>query len=201
MCWNRFIGWGPERRSPAGAYPATGAGTRLALGGLLLAAVAACTSPAAPPPTAVRLVDHDELVAEVARHRGRVVVLDCWSTSCPPCVREFPGLVALAERHGSRVACLSLSFDYEGIGSPEDAVPRVREFLERVGASRVINMLSREEADTMYGKLRLTSVPAVYVWGPDGELARRFDDDLSAQRGRPFTYADIGDEVASLLQR
>ena len=29
-------------------------------------------------------VDHEGLMEEVARHRGKVVVLDCWSTSCPP---------------------------------------------------------------------------------------------------------------------
>lgn len=141
-------------------------------------------------------------MATVAGHRGRVVVLDCWSTSCPPCVREFPGLVALAARHPGEVACLSLAFDYEGVGTPEEAVPRVREFLAGVGAGRVDNMLAREEADVMYGRLGLASVPAVYVWGPDGALARRFDDDDSARRlGRPFTYADVEALVRELLGR
>jgi len=150
---------------------------------------------------AVRFVDHDELMRTVARHRGKVVVLDCWSTSCPPCVRDFPGLVALARNHPD-VACLSLSFDYEGIGTPEEALPRVREFLEGVGAGGIDNMLGREESDVLYGKLDLASVPAVYVWGPDGTLARRFDEDDAARRlGRPFTYADIEAEVRALAGR
>ena len=137
-------------------------------------------------------------MATVARHRGKVVVLDCWSTSCPPCIREFPGLVALAERFPG-VASLSLSFDYEGIGTPEEALPRVREFLEEVGATRIDNMLGREESDSLYAKLDLASVPAVYVWGPDGALVRRFDDDDSARRlGRPFTYADVEATVREL---
>lgn len=139
-------------------------------------------------------------MAAIAARRGRVVVLDCWSTSCPPCVKEFPGLVALAEKYRDQVACLSLSFDYEGIGTPEELLPPVRSFLEKAGAGRIGNMLTKEDADSLYKKLDLVSIPAVFVWKPDGTLARRFDDDDAARRlGRPFTYADVEAEVRSLL--
>ena len=152
------------------------------------------------PPVELRLVDYNGLMKEVASHLGKVVVLDCWSTSCPPCVREFPGLVALAERHGDRVACLSLAFDYDGIGSPEDLVEPVRAFLETMGAGRVTNLLSREEAYSLYRKLDLTSVPAVFLWKPDGERAIRYDDEMAARDfGRAFTYDDVEKTVAALL--
>jgi thiol-disulfide isomerase/thioredoxin len=157
-------------------------------------------APAAEPPVAVAAVDHAGLMREVARHRGKVVVLDCWSTSCPPCVKEFPRLVDLAGRYGDDVVCLSLSFDYEGIGAVEEVVPRVRAFLEEVGAGRIGNLLSREDADSLSRKLDLTSVPAVYVWRADGTLARRFDEDDAVRRlGRPFTYDDVESLVRSLL--
>jgi thiol-disulfide isomerase/thioredoxin len=160
--------------------------------------VATAADPAA---VEVRLVDHAGLMEEVARHRGKVVVLDCWSTSCPPCVKEFPGLVKLAAAHGDRVQCLSLCFDYDGIGSPEELVPPVRAFLEKVGAGRVINLVSSEEADSLSKKLDLASVPAVYIWKPDGSLAMRYDDDLAARDlGRAFTYADVERTVAELAR-
>ena len=153
-----------------------------------------------PAPVEVRLVDHAGLMQEVERHRGRVVVLDCWSTSCPPCVKEFPGLVRLALAHGDRVRCLSLCFDYDGIGAPQDFLPPVQAFLEKVGAGPVINLLSSEEADSLYRKLELVSVPAIFIWKPDGSLAIRYDDDLAARDlGRPFTYADVEETVARLL--
>ena len=162
---------------------------------------AAAAQPAARP-IDVELVDHAAVMKRVEAAKGKVVVLDCWSTSCPPCIKEFPGLVALAEKHGADVVCLSLAFDYDGVGKPEDVLPPVREFLERVGAGKVHNMLGREEADVLYEKFDLVSVPAVYVWKPDGSLARRFDDDDAAKRlGRPFTYADIAAEVAAALGR
>jgi len=148
----------------------------------------------------VALVDHAGLMAAVESHRGRIVVLDCWSTSCPPCVKEFPALVALAAKYRDQVVCLSLSFDYEGIGTPEEVLPPVRSFLEKVGAGGIENMLTKEDADSLYKKLDLVSIPAVYVWKADGTLARRFDDDDAAGRlGRPFTYADVEAEIRSLL--
>jgi len=155
------------------------------------AAPAAAGSPPAGPVT-VTLVNHAELLERLAAHRGKVVVLDCWSTSCPPCVKEFPGLVSLARDYGERVACLSLSFDYEGFGMPEDALPPVQEFLSQVGAGAVENLLGREDSDTLYEQLGLTSVPAVYVYERDGTLLRCFDDDYAANElGRPFSYADV----------
>ena len=43
----------------------------------------------------------DEKMARlVKQNKGRVVVLDLWSTSCEPCVREFPHLVELQGKHG-----------------------------------------------------------------------------------------------------
>lgn len=162
-----------------------------------VAPAAAATEPIEP---TLRLVDHAGLMKEVASHLGKVVVLDCWSTSCPPCVKEFPGLVALAERHGDRVVCLSLAFDYDGSGEPDDLAEPILAFLRKVGAGRVVNLLSSEPADSLYRKLDLASVPAVYVWKPNGERAIRYDDDMAAgELGRPFTYEDVEKTVAALL--
>ena len=168
--------------------------------------VAGCGDRVEAPPAAeprqvmLRFVDHDGLLKEVASRRGKVVVLDCWSTSCPPCVKEFPGLVAMAARHEDRVACLSLAFDFDGTGDPNDLIGPIRGFLEKVGAAGITNLLSSEPADSLYRKLDLASVPAVYVWKPDGELAVRFDDDMAARElGRPFTYDDVEKAVAALI--
>ncbi|MFM1904859.1 MAG: hypothetical protein RLZZ440_2759, partial [Planctomycetota bacterium] len=94
----------------------------------------------------------------------------------------------------------SLAFDYDGSGQPEDLMPPITAFLEKVGAGRVTNLLSSEPADDLYRKLDLASVPAVYVWKPNGERAIRFDDELAARDlGRPFTYHDVERTVKGLL--
>ena len=145
------------------------------------------------------LVDYDGLLEKIASGKGQVVVLDCWSTSCPPCIKEFPGLLELQKTFREEVLCMSLSFDYEGIGDVEEVMPRVRGFLEKVAAT-IPNMLSKEESDVMLTKLDLVSVPGIFIYGSDGELVKRFDDDMaSTELGRPFTYADVEAEVRTLL--
>ena len=171
-------------------------GTALVVAGALAAPAQART----PGEGIVRLVDHAGLEAEIARHAGKVVVVDCWSTSCPPCVKEFPRLVALGKAHADTVVCISFSLDYEGIDTPEELLPTVEKFLDKVGAEGIVNLLSTEEADAVYRKLDLVSVPAVYVYGPDGKLVQRFDEDDAAKRlKRPFTYDDVEAVVARLL--
>ena len=189
-----------ERLSRRGAW----LGTVLLLAGVL-AGQSQAQAPAQTPvqrtgKASVRLVDHAELEAEIARHAGKVVVVDFWSTSCPPCVKEFPRLVALKKTHGERIACISFSLDYEGIDAPEELLPTVEKFLDKVGAGGIVNLLSTEEADVVYRKLDLVSVPAVYVYGPDGKLTQRFDEDDATKRlKRPFTYDDVEGVVGRLL--
>ena len=176
-------------------------GTSAAVGMLGAAAAILLTAAGATTPKIPLVsVDHQGLMKEVSRHRGKVVVLDCWSTSCPPCVREFPGLVRLAAARQQDVVCLSLAIEADGVQSVEEAVPAVRSFLDTVGAHGVVNMIATEEADALYRKLELASVPAVFVWDRDGTLATRFDEDRAATAlGRPFTYADVNAAVEGLL--
>jgi thiol-disulfide isomerase/thioredoxin len=199
MCSKRVIdGSGARAGGVVLALILAGCGTQRPDGGREPAIATQRTAGSAP--VEVRLVDHAGLVAEVERHRGKVVVLDCWSTSCPPCVKEFPGLVKLAAAHGDRVQCLSLCLDYDGLGKPADLVPPVQAFLRKVGAAKVVNLLASEEADSLYRKLEFVSVPAVFVWKPDGTLAIRYDDEQAARDlERPFTYADVERTVVDLL--
>ncbi len=44
------------------------------------------------------------------------------------------------------------------------------------------------------------SVPAIFIWKPDGALAIRYDDEMATRDlGRPFSYADVERTVAELL--
>ena len=140
--------------------------------------------------------DYEGIEATVAAHRGKVVVMDAWSTSCEPCLKEFPGLVTLHKKYGpERVACVSLSFDFEGLGTPEQQRDKVLAFLRQQGAT-FENLLSNVPSDDLYKKFDLASIPAVFVYDQQGKLAQRFDSTL----GKPFTYRDIEAKVAALLE-
>jgi thiol-disulfide isomerase/thioredoxin len=147
----------------------------------------------------LQLLDWDGIQRLLARHRGKVIVLDCWSTSCEPCKVEFPNLVALHEKHSRNdLACVSLSFDYEGIGRPEEQHSRVLAFLQDKQAT-FDNVLSSLESDALYAKLEIPSIPAVFVFDRDGRLHRRFDNRHASRNGGPFTYEHVSAVVDELL--
>jgi thiol-disulfide isomerase/thioredoxin len=128
----------------------------------------------AKPTVALQTLDYDGIQKLIASHKGKVVVMDCWSTSCDPCIKEFPKLVELHKIHGAdKVACISLSFDFEGIGKPEDVQPDVLNFLKKQQAT-FDNVLCSEESDTLRKKMQLASIPAVYVYDREGN-AKRFE--------------------------
>lgn len=145
-----------------------------------------------------------KVMKEVASHKGKVVVLDLWSTSCLPCMQEFPRLVALQKRFPRDVVCLSLNLDYAGIKSkpPEFYRPRVEKFLGRVKPD-FKNFLCITEANEFFDSIKLGSIPAVLVYGPDGKLAQRFDDKmLEPGEEEPFNYEqDINPFVKDLVQK
>ena len=138
------------------------------------------------------IADYAGILQQIAANHGKVVVMDAWSTSCPPCMKEFHNLVELHKKYGSeRLACMSLSFDYEGLGKPEDVRGRVLRFLQSQGAT-FDNLMSNEESDTLYRKFKLAAVPAVFVYDRDGKLRKRFDNERAKTAAEAFTYEQVG---------
>lgn len=137
----------------------------------------------------VEIKSWDETLELVAKHKGKVVVLDLWSTSCKPCLDEFPNLVKLNKQFGGdKLICMSASCDFAGIKGmpPESYKEQVLEFLTKQEA-HFPNVLLNVETDVLFEKLDLASNPAVYVFGKDGQIAKRFDND-NAKKGEDFTY-------------
>jgi len=155
------------------------------------------TDSVAADPISLKILDFDGLQQLLASHRGHVVVLDAWSTGCPPCVRDFPQLVALDRKYRERgLICISLSFDYEGIGKPDEQVPRVLQFLRDKGAT-FDNVLSSVDADTLYQKLQIASIPVVFVYDRQGKLRERFTEPPPG-KGLPL-YEQVQAAVEKLL--
>ena len=134
------------------------------------------------------ILSFDEIQELIAGKRGKVVVMDAWSTSCPPCLKDFHNLVELHKQYGPQdVACISLSFDYEGVAGskPEDSRAPVLEFLRSQGAS-FDNVMSNEDSDALYRKFKLSSVPAIFVYDRSGKLRKRFVNEGAYEQARPL---------------
>ena len=154
-------------------------------------ATTAADAPAAEPAVTLEVDSWAEIQQRVAQQEGKVVVLDLWSTWCEPCMREFPNLVQLHRAHTDDVVCLSFNLDYSGVADepPESFRDSVFEFLDKQSAS-FTNALSSDAADDVFNRLDLGSVPAVLVYGRDGQLVERFDNDDAAYGDEGFTYKD-----------
>ena len=146
----------------------------------------------------------ETVLEQVKANKGRIVVVDIWSTSCLPCMTEFPNLVELQKTHGDKIACISFNVDYVGIkNKPADFYrERVEAFLKKQKAT-FPNILCTVESDKVFEKLELSSIPAVYVFDAEGKEVKRFDDSLLEDgEEEAFTYmADINPYVKNLVEQ
>ncbi len=116
-------------------------------------------------------------------------------------MREFPGLVELHDKRSDSVACISLSFDYEGSGKPEDFKEKILDFLRRQGAV-FDNVISSVESDVLYEKLNISgAVPTVLVYDRQGKQVKQFNNDNATSTAEFFTYEQIGSYVDGLLAK
>lgn len=141
---------------------------------------AAETVPAgASPADSVELIDADwpQIEALVKEQRGKIVVLDLWSTACEPCMDEFPNLLKLQGKYPDDVAGISFDLDYAGIPSKPQAGyrERVLKFLNGQNKSTVRHRMSTVAADEIFAQISLDSIPAIFVYDREGQLVKKFN--------------------------
>ncbi len=127
----------------------------------------------------IERLDWDQTLAIVAANPGKVVVLDLWATYCAPCRKELPGLVALQQKFPDQVVCVSVSLDFDGDRDypVEAAEVDIRPVLASVKADSIRNVLLTTPATDVYENLKLSSIPAVYVYDQTGQQAATFPQD------------------------
>jgi thiol-disulfide isomerase/thioredoxin len=157
----------------------------------------------APPQVSLQSLDWAGVEKLIARQRGKVVLVNIWTTTCSTCTQEFPRLVALQERFGKQgLVCLAVNCDYDGIQTkpPEFYRPLVLKFLgQHPPPTGFDNVLLSVPFIEILEKLNLSSTPAVIVYGRNGELVKRFDNDQATRSEEEFTHQDVALLVEKLL--
>jgi thiol-disulfide isomerase/thioredoxin len=132
----------------------------------------------------------EEVQKFVADQKGKVVVLDLWSSSCTPCIRELPGLAKLHKEHPEDVVTVSLNLDYYGSEAPEKLREPAAKILAENGAAAK-NFLSSTKDEDVYAKVGATPVPIVIVYDRTGKMAKLFVNNNEEEYGKEgFTYKD-----------
>jgi hypothetical protein len=115
-------------------------------------------------------------------------------------MKDFHNLVELHKAYPAEdVACVSLSFDFEGLGTPEESRPPVLEFLNSQGAT-FDNFMSNEESDVLYRKFKLNAVPAVFVYDRSGKLRERFESEGAYEKVRALVTELVKEPVAAAAE-
>lgn len=158
---------------------------------------AAPTSPAQPADSAepgqrveLTIIDETDLARALARHQGKVVLVDYWATWCAPCVELFPHTVQLhRELAAEGLEVISVSLD------DTDNEPQVRRFLATNRAD-FENFLSRYgtspksmEALNIPGG----SLPHLKLYDRHGKIRHTFN-------AGEFQPADVDRQVRQLLR-
>lgn len=156
---------------------------------LLLPALVAAAKKSTPP---VVPVDGPGLRKAIARHRGKVVLVNFWATWCKPCVEEFPDLVKLHEAYRGRgLVVMAVSVD-----EPETQ-GQIAPFLARQKAT-FLNY-SRKPGDVeafinAFDKNWSGAVPITYLFDRDGKP-------VGSPLLGPQSYAKLAAAVEPLLRQ
>ena len=137
----------------------------------------------APITAAVQLtkVDKAGYDAEIAKHKGKVVVVDFWATWCEPCKERFPHLVELSNQFDpEQVAFVSMSLDMADL---EDQAVK---FLMKNKAQKLTNLITTlDTADAFEAHDIHDGIPNYKLYDREGKLLHRF--------------SQLGDAEASVL--
>jgi len=142
------------------------------------------------PAVEIKSVKLDGLTDAIAKHKGKVVVVDFWATYCVPCKAEFPNLVKMHQELGrDGVVAISVTID-----EPDEKAAALKFLREKKAAFE--NFLLDEPAEVYQKKFDIGPVPAVLVYGRDGKLVKRFN---AVDKESAFTYKDVRKLVESLI--
>jgi thiol-disulfide isomerase/thioredoxin len=164
------------------------AGLIVALGSCQRQSTTPTSQPSSPSPVQVRLASWDETQTLIAAHKGKVVVLDVWSTWCGPCLKEFPSFAQLHRQHAGQVACISLNCNYDGTAEPpETDRKQIEAFLIQHGAT-FENVICTDSAQKVFQAIDAASIPIVRVYDREGKLRKQFVNDYEEFGKEGFTY-------------
>ncbi|RME61090.1 MAG: TlpA family protein disulfide reductase [Candidatus Dadabacteria bacterium] len=94
--------------------------------------------------------------------RGRIVVVDFWTTFCAPCLEALPRLNNIAKQYGAD-GVVVLAITYESADTVVQNLKRLR-LLDKVD-----NLIIGVDANKAYEKAGIEAIPVTYLFGRDGK--------------------------------
>ena len=139
----------------------------------------------------LEIADRAKLDEVLASHRGNVVLVDYWSTSCVPCVEKLPAVLAQQKKlHGRGLRVVTLSMD------DPDATPEIQAFLRERGAAGQHLISKFGSSPKSLEEFEIDLIPHYRLYNRAGELVETFEPGPDAP---PLKFSDIQTAVERLL--
>lgn len=143
----------------------------------------------------VSAADRAGLNEVLAKHKGKIVLVDYWATWCAPCRKKFPHTVALAKEHSAdSFAVIGVSLD------DEDAHEEVVKFLTEQQAT-FDNLRSKTGAsDESFESFEIPNgaLPCLRLFDREGQVLKTFAIDPDAEK--QFTDDEVAEAVKAALK-
>jgi thiol-disulfide isomerase/thioredoxin len=119
------------------------------------------------------IVSFDDSAMPVPSLAGRVTLLNFWGTWCPPCRKELPGLVRIAERLVDEPRFQLIAVSVGSGGDDTDLARETTSFLATRQMAIAAWGFSEAVAATHFSlAYRLEAFPTTYLVGPDSRIRR-----------------------------
>jgi len=139
------------------------------------------------PAPALKLKDLDGRTHDLARLRGRVVLINFWATWCPPCRREMPSMERLSQ------ALQGEAFSVLAVDVGEDA-DTIDAFTAQLDTTLTFPVLLDTRSRALQA-WKVAGLPTTFLVDRQGRIV------ASAIGGREFDHPDIIRAIRELLNR
>ncbi len=117
------------------------------------------------PDFSVTTIDGKSL--RVSDYRGKVLIIDVWATTCPPCRREIPGFANIVNKYSKN--------DFAIIGISTDnriSKSQLKGFIKKIGINYPIAMIT-ENRSIMSAFADVRYIPTTYIIDTNGIVRDR----------------------------
>ena len=111
------------------------------------------------------LLDTEGNNVSLSDYKGKVVIINFWTTWCGPCRYEIPDLVQLYDKYNQDLIVLGISLDYDG-----PAV--VPQFEERIGGVNYPLLYGNNNISNLYGGV--TGVPTTFIIDRNMQVFKKY---------------------------
>jgi thiol-disulfide isomerase/thioredoxin len=148
----------------------------------------------------IELLDWGTIERRMKEFGEKIVVVDFWSTSCPPCMKEYPELLRLQNDFPELVQCVAVNLDYLGLEDkpPEKYLPKIEKFLAQ-HQPKIPNWISTTPDAEVLKALESGSLPSILVLDAKQQRVALITEEVAGEDG--FSYAsDVRPLVESLAK-